>query len=1390
MKAHFIPADSVDRLIADRLPRWLVNADVDQIRALHQAMRREQQLAVQVASHFGPLPSIEAFAAPLLVQALRQVGLPDADVRAMGVQIEQTIELPAVSPKLLVNRHTYRSRQSLLAAALHNFHAEELIPDLLRQAWLIGADDKRLPLSFEAFVRCCRTLDLGGRYQRLLATLLAPKDRPTAPAGSATSAVQTMLESNLEAQMEVAMRLARLKGELEDADFNRLLPLWTPVEKLVASPGTATPRQLYLLGKRIQGVATLEQREVEGGALRSITLWIVQDPVAPVTCHASWEALYRWLGTRLRSARYRRFFTRFIGELDRTAFVHALVGALKAAPTGTAPQLDGRHLAIDAPLIQHLRQLQVSKMREDARVLAVPTGDEDLASRHARLQAALGAGLDLLSLAALFVPGLGEVMLVVSAAQIAEHVYEGYEDWRIGDRQGALDHLFAVGEMVAVGAVSGAAGQAAMGALKRVAFVDELVPALGSTGQLRLLRGEPSAHALAEPGELLRHLGGAFAETPDWQAEALLQVTDLSADRLRRLQVEGAPPLARLHDAHERMTLHAQSPTLRGAAFEIEQARLQAPLSSDEALLIGVFPSLSKRQAAEILEHANSAQLAAMQGSGRIPLGIAEQARWAIRDAHLDRACLGLHVEQAGNADTARLALGLLDRSAPWPSDTGVQIREGSDGGAVVASTAHDAGANLRTIVRTPEGYVTRSEQAPLQATHAQTLWQALLSNLEPAHRQMLGRAVPTEETLRAWLAEQAAGDRQRCAEVLGMAPIGVGVRPPMRLADGRLGYPLSGRLPGGRQTVRSGVRRIYPTLSDTQLEFYILDLVNSSTDLWQHCAELNRTLASLNQALQLWRSEGGLLAAVRRRRVATLLRRCWRRKLVNYANEYILNIQGERVGSLPSLPAEVDFSHVQRLILRDMDLASLDEDFLRRFSQITELDLRNNRLSEIPAGLEHLTQLRMLNLSHNRIVITELSSQRLSQLSHLRILSLSHNPLGRAPRLASLNRLSHLSLRATGLEALPDLTETLPWRAHLDLRDNRITQLRQHVLDLWHDLQRVSLHDNPLEPESVHSHDRLSQASATGSRRSLQHAHLSISDRVLDQWIGSTTTAERARRTQLWNELSAEEGASDLFRFLADFTVTDEFEQRPGHYQGRVWHLLEAAHGHEQLRARLFETAAGERTCEDRLLLVMSQLELSVMVECAVIDGPVEHVEKRLLELERSLFRLDALDEIATRHIEYMREARPRHVDEIEVRLYYRVMLRQELGLPAMPDAMHYSEFANVSRKDLRRAASAVLAVETPEALAASLAQRPFWQRFVRSRYAKRFEALTTPFYERLEALEAQALDSAQWVESSNRLKEELDSAEQALIRTLADEAYARTAGSTPPTMVSGAGE
>jgi hypothetical protein len=74
-------------------------------------------------------------------------------------------------------------------------------------------------------------------------------------------------------------------------------------------------------------------------------------------------------------------------------------------------------------------------------------------------------------------------------------------------------------------------------------------------------------------------------------------------------------------------------------------------------------------------------------------------------------------------------------------------------------------------------------------------------------------------------------------------------------------------------------------------------------------------------------------------------------------------------------------------------------------------------------------------------------------------------------------------------------------------------------------------------------------------------------------------------------------------------------------------------------------------------------------------------------------------------------------------------------------------------------------------------LAQRPYWQEYVRQRYPERFEALVAPLHERLAELELQAGAGQEqvYVDESEAMMRQLASAERQLYRVLAEEAWAR---------------
>ena len=164
--------------------------------------------------------------------------------------------------------------------------------------------------------------------------------------------------------------------------------------------------------------------------------------------------------------------------------------------------------------------------------------------------------------------------------------------------------------------------------------------------------------------------------------------------------------------------------------------------------------------------------------------------------------------------------------------------------------------------------------------------------------------------------------------------------------------------------------------------------------NLWDHYLQLQRQLEALRETLRQWQAEWQTpIDAIRRRRVADTLRRSWRRKLVDGNDQYELTIDGEHIEALPTLPVGLDYQHVRRLTLRNMHLPAIDASFLRLFPNVVDLDLSGNRLTQVPEGIEVLTQLRRVNLGNNLISLDQAGSQRLQPLQRLDTLILSYNP-------------------------------------------------------------------------------------------------------------------------------------------------------------------------------------------------------------------------------------------------------------------------------------------------------------------------------------------------------------------------------------------------------------
>ncbi|PVZ43698.1 NEL-type E3 ubiquitin ligase domain-containing protein [Pseudomonas sp. CC120222-01a] len=1433
-----IAEHSIDALIASRLPGWLKQAPVARLHELNHCLQLQQDVQHQLQALFRGLTPLDSFAEALLAPALAERLKRPVAVRQAMFDLRWLQRYPVARPEIPISVRIHHFRNSLLAAALHNFSYSETLPlGLAEGTRVLDEQGQPLPLSAQAFAELCRTLDVGGQYQAYL-------KRQLTPPGTAGEAIADLLERGQRYALEAAVRLAALRGEIDEQVSLRCL---AAIRADKGKADGAQPMGLRLLGKRVNGVVAFEVSG-EGplpAAQSGVLCWIPNDPQGAVSWHTSWTALFDRLGRRMRLPDYPAFFQRFISERDREAFSRALASAMSAR--GAQVELDGRWQAIDEPLYLHLRKRLLDVLFDDAQVLGMPTEAIDEAERIRRLQFYLGAGLDLLGLASFYVPGLGVAILGIAALQVVDDLYEGYNDWALGDRQGALEHLLSVAVNVTQTVLTAGTGVLEARLLQRSAFVDGLAPVATAEGQRKLLDPKLGAYALVESetaigqhatfdgqarlgthqavyqvegdpdeqslqirhphrndaysptlrrldagrwrhefelpqtwqgSELVRRMSSTLADVDEQTAREVLLATDFSADQLRLLHLNEESAPARLLDAVQRHRLHERYPRIRGDAFEQHVAERQVQPGPAPQLLRRDFPGLTVRSAQQIVDQADELLVERMLGEQRVPLQLAEQAWWSVRESRLDRACAGLAQAAAINADTERLAFGLLGQWLSWPESVRVELREGDS--FTPAQMGGQAASEVRVIAKGPSGYEARdSSGKPLaNATPNDDLMQALWLQLDTAQRQALGEAGTSAERLAQGLAQRACDRRQTLAELLGMAPPGGRVRLPRRLADGRLGYPLSGRGESSAASLRYALLRLFPSFSDAQVEEFLASSSRHGMTPWHRYFLLQEEFRQLENALDTWRRESASrVQALRRGWVARRIRQAWQRRGHADHSGHQLRIHGWRVGALPRLPERVDFGHVTHLSLNHMGLLHIEESFLQRFTGVLRLDLQDNVLTALPNGLEHLAELRELQLGQNHILLTASDAMRINTLQRLHTLGLDGNLIGRVPEVSALWRLRSVHLRATGLRELPQTLLASSSLTFIDLRDNQISEVSDAALELLRqDPRRLYLHDNPLSVQAVRRIRTLLADVDSDLLPVRRHEHGLEDERL--RWLEGIDLVEQPRRLAQWDRLAAEDGAQDLFRFFADFSRSRDFTRQPQEMCRRAWAVIEACELNSEVREAVFQQAAGPRSCADQMLLIFSALEVRTLAaqRAAGLEGV--YAMRPLLRLGRELFRLDQVDRIASRHIQQMREGDPYlPVDDVEVHLAYRVGLANNLSLPGQPSHMNYANVSGVHASDLEAAEREVRGAQTHDALSRSLAERDFWQSYLRTLHADWFENMDEPFHTRLDALyeQRQQMSDQDYRAAVEVVQNERMLAERALVFQLTRQAYDR---------------
>jgi hypothetical protein len=793
--------------------------------------------------------------------------------------------------------------------------------------------------------------------------------------------------------------------------------------------------------------------------------------------------------------------------------------------------------------------------------------------------------------------------------------------------------------------------------------------------------------------------------------------------RMARLMGEKRTPAARALRYRDRLLEVAKSN--RAKLFNLEMSAGEVSSDANVQLIRRSFPGLPKLAAEEIVAHARSNELATMASSSRLPLRLAEEARRYVQKARVMRAHADLLFDNQLTMDTVHLALHTLASLPGRLEDACIELRADTYDGPLLDRVGDTAALTQFRLIRT-DMQEWRLYSGPQDTDYWRRDKDAFFSALWVAGG---GKFTdwPTfngvTQALKAQLVQQPLNELAS-RRALGLQAVKPGFKSPMRLVDGRIGYPLSPLGGTARRPFISKMKAmmLYPSKSLEEVEAMLGLQEAGDAELLTRLSHLETEFADLDKVLISWQREAGDGYARTRRRVSATIKYAWQRESAQAlaADQtpigHILDLSDEEVGELPALTANMD--HVGSLVLRRMGLSDHSLPFLNAFGGLRWLNISDNNFTQLPEFRNGGAGLTKLYVTGNDIQLTEQSRLRLEGMQDLKILNLGHNPrLGWTADLRGLRHLNQLYLQNTGTTTFPMGAEQLPQLARIDLHTNRITTLPEYA---YQNLERINVHDNPLSAATL---ERLQ----LGEPLAQWGEHVTV-DEARALWLGEAPATELARRGGIWDELRSMPESAAFFTVLADTTRSAESASavtRPALAQ-RVWDMLEAASESQAIRESLFTTADDRVTCGDGSSVEFMNLESELMGARALDMAGSEDVEGSLIATGKKLFRLTLVDAIAQRDV----EARgSRFTEQVEVILAYRTRLAARLELPIKSREMLFPQQANVSQAVIDEAYAQVLRDERNTAAEETfLVGCLFWEKHLRSRYPQELKALMTP--------------------------------------------------------------
>ncbi|MGF6096282.1 NEL-type E3 ubiquitin ligase domain-containing protein [Pseudomonas sp. 18175] len=533
-------------------PDWYLRATPQQQKTLNDTYTASFTAQSALDKAFATLQDIDSFAEPLLVKALSEQFNVQLDVHKTILQLRTEVEVRQPA-------YTLRTfdivRLPLLQAALHNFEEWECKAGAFHASsgFVVATaqgdayEKVSTTLTVVQFTGLCRSLDIGAQYQRYLKAFMYPED------STAEQALRHKFSAARKADLAAAAEQALLTQDIGPEDYQMITSVINGQNHPWMGTRQVWFRDLELMRKRLTGCMAFVICE-KYHYTRDLILYIPHDPHHPLkrVTADEFQAIFKQRFTERDASTpddgsptaYHRFFSRFVRYGDLPGYFDELTVTTPApgATPGLKPYspllndfLRGLNpFSLFAPVLDvppdpaPIRRLNPTpylgpsrmnqkgvvgwednldlwtylfdqhrdKLLADARSHAVPTADVDARVRSEKFAKLLGIGMLALNVVSMFVPVLGEVMMVVMAGQLLYETLEGSIEWAEGDRRAAKAHLVDVAENLAFIALMAVGGKvlSKVIAAKPTPQIEGLAPVTLPNGQTRLWKPDLSGY--------------------------------------------------------------------------------------------------------------------------------------------------------------------------------------------------------------------------------------------------------------------------------------------------------------------------------------------------------------------------------------------------------------------------------------------------------------------------------------------------------------------------------------------------------------------------------------------------------------------------------------------------------------------------------------------------------------------------------------------------------------------------------------------------------------------------------------------------------------------------------------------------------------------------------